>query len=45
MEEDKVMIGEMVNVQANNKNIADALMQKTGKTFKSQDVRNIITRL
>ena len=45
MEQDKVMIEEMVNVQANNKNIADALTQKTGKTFKSQDVRNIKTRL
>ena len=32
-ETDKAMVSEMLNVQANNKNIADVLSKKTGKIF------------
>ena len=35
-EKDKAMVSEMLNVQANNKNIADVLSKKTGKIFNSQ---------
>ena len=35
----------MLNIQANNKNIADFLSKKTGKMFNSQDVRNIVSGL
>ena len=44
-ESDKAIVSEMLNVQANNQNIADVLSKKTGKIFNSQDIRNIVSRL
>ena len=44
-ESDKAIVSEMLNVQANNKNIADVLSKKTVKMFNSQDIRNIVSRL
>ena len=38
------MLG-LVDAQATNKNIAEVLTKKTGKSFSSQDVRNIVTRI
>ena len=43
--EEKDFIKEMVDVQANNKNIAEMLSNKTGRQFNSQDVRNIVSRI
>ena len=44
-ESDMAIVSEMLNVQANNKNIADVLSKKTVKMFNSQDIRNIVSRL
>ena len=43
--EDENFIMGMVDIQANNKNIAEVLSKKTGKAFNSQDVRNIVSRI
>ena len=44
-ESDKAIVSEMLNVQANNKNIAGVLSKKTGKMFSLQDIRNSVSRL
>ena len=44
-ESDMAIVSEMLNVQANNKNIADVLSKKTVKMFNLQDIRNIVSRL
>ena len=43
-ESDKAIVSEMLNVRANNKNIADVLSKKTGNMFILQDIRNIVSR-
>ena len=43
--EDKEYLKDLHNAKANPRNIADCLSQKTGKTYTSQDVRNIIKKV
>ena len=42
---DKEFVLGLLRVRANPRNIAVVLTERTGKDFKTQDVRNIITRI
>ena len=44
-DDDKEFVRGLLRVRANPRNIADVLRERTGKDFKTQDVRNLISRI
>ena len=44
-DDDKEFVKGLLRVRANPRNIADVLRERTGKDFKTQDVRNLISRI
>jgi hypothetical protein len=44
-DDDKEFVKGLLRVRANARNIEDVLTERTGKDFKTQDVRNLITRI
>ena len=44
-EDDKKFVKGLLRARANPRNIADVLTERTGKDFRAQDVRNLITKI